>query len=131
MQEIYFQTFSQCVPCPQRCFSFSISAISAFVVVAVNCVRYSVPVCQCVWFFFFSLQFALAMDVFRLKEETRNSETKTCFIHSTKDTHRTHTHTHTHRARQCQNERYLKYFVEIHSARIFSCDNQTGYSSFC
>lgn len=120
MQEIYFQTFSQ-----WRAHTVSI-AVLFFCCCHLPfcccccCQLVCVSVCSFVCFFF---QFALAMDVFRLKKkknvEKRNGKTKTHFIRSTKDTH-----THTYHRKQC--ETLSQNFVESHSAQIFSCDNQTG-----
>lgn len=83
MQEIYFQTFSQCVPCPPCVFFLLHFAISPFAfVVAVDCVRQcvsvsAVHVCARVSFFF--VQFALAMDVFRLKMNETKRRNKNRF----------------------------------------------------
>lgn len=92
-------------------------AISAFVV-AVNCV--CALVCQCANVFLFLPSVCTSIGRVPVeKGEKRNGETNTVFIHSTKDTKTMPTNV------------ISKISVEIHSARVFSCDNQTGYSSLC
>lgn len=96
MQEIYFQTFSQCVPCPQRCvFSLSFCYLR-FCCCCQLCVCASVLVCQCVHVFLFLPSVCTSIGRVPVeKGEKRNGEANTVFIHSTKDTQHSHKDTKT------------------------------------